>query len=154
MQMVYTPRVDASKSVEKKIEKKYYIPTNIVIDKVGIALPVEQTVIADGAWEISENGVSHLISSAKPGEPKTIIMYGHNTNDRMGPIRWLSMGDEIQLQTSEKIHTYTITETHSLAPNELDVLTKDRGEALIIYTCDGFADKERFLIIAKPSQVE
>jgi LPXTG-site transpeptidase (sortase) family protein len=133
------------------VEKKYAIPTHITIPKVGIDLATEETAIRHGAWQISDIGASHLTDSARPGEDGPIIMYSHNTNERFGPIRWLSKGEEIKIKTADgKEHAYKITQTMTVSPSKMDVFTQRRGETLILYTCDGFADLERFIVIATP----
>lgn len=144
--MFFTPKV-------VPVQKIYAVPTEIKIPKVAIDLPIEQTAINNGTWQVSEKGASHLTISARPGEKGTIIMYSHNTNERFGPIRWLSKGDSIQIKSADgKTHTYKVTETMTIAPNKMDVLTQKRGEALLLYTCDGFADLQRFVLIATPDK--
>jgi LPXTG-site transpeptidase (sortase) family protein len=131
----------------------YPKPTQIIIPKVSIDLPVEQTAINKGVWQVSEKGASHLTVSARPGEKGTIIMYSHNTNERFGPIRWLSKGDMIQVKTADgKTHAYKITQTMTVAPNKMDIFTQNKGETLILYTCDGFADLQRFVLLAVPAR--
>ncbi len=133
------------------VKKIHAIPTELIIKKVRIDLPLEETAINNGVWQIAENGVSHLTVSARPGENGPIIMYGHNTNDRLGPIRWLSKGDTIEINTADhKTYNYIIRQTMTVAPNKMDIFTQQKGETLILYTCDGFADLQRFVIIALP----
>src|SRR5688572_23029778 len=79
----FTPRV-------VPVEKKFPIPTELNIPAVNVHLPIEETAINNGIWQVSQKGVSHLTISARPEENGTIIMYGHNTTERLGPIRWLS----------------------------------------------------------------
>src|SRR5258706_9842038 len=81
----FTPKVPVVKSV-------YASPTWISIPAVQMELPIAQEAIHNGAWGIADNAISHLNVSARPGESGPIILYGHNTNDRFGPIRWLSVG--------------------------------------------------------------
>jgi LPXTG-site transpeptidase (sortase) family protein len=132
------------------VKRTHPIPTQLSIQKLNLNLPVEQTIIYNGVWQVSEY-VSHLTTSARPGEKGAIIMYGHNTLERLGPIRWLSKGDTIEVKTIDnKIHRYKIDQTMTVAPNRLDIFTKRAGETLIIYTCDGFADLQRFVLIALP----
>lgn len=132
------------------VEKTHAIPTQLIIKKIHMDLPIEQTAITNGVWQVSEY-VSHLTTSARPGEEGPIILYGHNTTERLGPIRWLSKGDTIEIKTADnKMHMYTIDETMTVAPHRLDIFTKRAGETLIIYTCDGFADLQRFVLIAVP----
>jgi LPXTG-site transpeptidase (sortase) family protein len=142
---IVTPQI----SSEQHSKKETANPTQIVISKIGIDLPIEETVIKNGIWQISANGASHLTISAKPNEEGTIIMYGHNTTNRFGPIRWLTKGDKIELKTSDgKKYTYVIAKTMKVSPDRMEIF-KQKGETLILYTCDGFADLQRFVVIAK-----
>lgn len=144
------PRASAITSVEKRIEKKYYAPIQIVIAKVGIDLSVEEASITNGVWQIAETGASHLTSSAKPGEQGPIIIYAHNTNDRFGPIRWLEVGDLIQIQTADKKqHDYKISKTLIREHDDVTIFAKIKKETVVLYTCDGFGDTDRFMILAE-----
>ena len=126
-------------------------PVEVRIDKVDIDLPVVETVIANNTWQIADNGISHLAISSRPGENGTIILYGHNTDDRFGPIRWLSVGDTIQLtNTDSKTFTYIIKKIVTVSPSDTKILTSQKGPTLILYTCTGFADLQRYVLIAKP----
>ncbi|HET9946818.1 MAG TPA: sortase [Patescibacteria group bacterium] len=127
-------------------------PTDISIPNVDITLPVFETVIAQGVWQIADNGVSHLAESARPGENGTIIVYAHNTNDRFGPLLWVSTGQTITLTNKDKkqFH-YTIKKIATVDPTDTKILSSQKGETLILYTCVGFADLKRLVIIAKPS---
>jgi LPXTG-site transpeptidase (sortase) family protein len=148
--MYFPPSLKATQG--QGTHNQYPLPIEITIPKVDINLPIEETAINRGVWQISRIGASHLTISARPGEKGAIIMYSHNTNERFGPIRWLSKGDSIKLKTADnKTHTYKITQTMTVSPNQMDVFTQNKGETLILYTCDGFADLQRFVIIAKPS---
>lgn len=131
--------------------KQFAIPTFISIPAVNMKLPIFETAITHGIWEVADGGISHLNVSARPGENGPIILYGHNTNNRFGPIRWLSKGEEITITTSKNVpRTYTIIRTVDVSPNEVSILLFQKGETLILYTCDGFADLQRFIVIAKP----
>lgn len=142
---IVTPQI----SSEQQSKKETANPTKIVIPKVGIDLAIEETVITNGVWQISAKGASHLAKSASPDEKGTIIMYGHNTNNRFGPIRWLTKGEKIELQTSDgKKHVYVVSELKKVTPDRMDIF-EQKGETLILYTCDGFADLQRFVVIAK-----
>jgi len=133
------------------VQKTQAIPTELIIPRIFVNLPIEETAINNGAWQVSQNGASHLTISARPGEQGTIIMYGHNSTERLGPIRWLLKGDIIEIKNADnKTYSYKISETIKVSPSKMDIFTNKNKEVLIIYTCDGFADLERFVIIAKP----
>jgi LPXTG-site transpeptidase (sortase) family protein len=134
-------------------EKVYTAPIAIDIPAVNIKLPVEETTVRNNVWGISSKGASHLFDSANPGQSGPIIFYGHNTNDRFGPIRWLKKGKQISVTTADtKIHRYTIVDTLTVDPNQLAVFFSRKQETLYLYTCDGFADLKRFIIIAEPEK--
>lgn len=133
------------------IHKQLPLPSWISIPSVAIELPIQETQLHGNTWEIADYAISHLAISARPGEDGPIILYGHNTNDRFGPIRWLHTGEIIELKTTKnKTYTYKIVKTVEVNPNQVDVLVNQKGQTLILYTCSGFADLKRFVIIAKP----
>ena len=126
-------------------------PASIEIKRVKINLPIEQTNIFSGKWEVAKNGASHLISSGVPGKQNIIVIYAHNTKDRFGNIRLLKKEDEIYIKSKDgKIHTYVVDKTFSVKPSEINVLKPQDTEVLTLYTCDGFADSMRFIVQAKP----
>lgn len=141
----FTPKVPV-------VVKQYASPTWISIPSVDMELPIHETAIQNNAWGIDANAISHLNISARPGETGPIILYGHNTNGRFGPIRWLTAGKSIELLSGDgKRHEYTIEKTVEVDPNQVGILLSQKGETLILYTCSGFADLKRFVVIAKPS---
>lgn len=140
----FTPKVPV-------IQKQYPAPTWISVPSVQMELPIVEEAISRGSWGVADNGISHLNTSARPQEMGPIILYGHNTDDRFGPIRWLSVGAKITLTAgANKQYTYVVTKTLEVSPNQVSVLLSQKGETLILYTCDGFADLQRFVVIAKP----
>ncbi len=142
----FTPQVVPVKST-------YAVPTRIIIPSVDINLPIQETAISHGVWQIADSGISHLAISARPGENGAIILYGHNTNDRFGPIRWVLVGQRIIITTKDgSAHAYKVVERKDVSPSDVSALIRPTKETLILYTCDGFADLQRFLLIAQPIQ--
>ncbi len=134
------------------VQKILPAPTWVSIPAVQMELPIFETAIHSGVWGIADNGISHLTISARPGETGPIILYGHNTNDRFGPIRWLKIGDKIALTAgTNKPYTYVVEKVVEVSPSDVSILLSQKGQTLILYTCDGFADLQRFVVIAKPS---
>ncbi|MDP2638490.1 MAG: sortase [Candidatus Levybacteria bacterium] len=130
-------------------------PVQITISRLNIDLPIFETIIADNFWEIASDGASHLATSGRPGENNTSILYAHNTNDRFGPLLWIEKGDEIKIKTSdEKEYAYIVTDNQTVDPNQTKILTSQKGETLVLYTCTGFADLKRYVVIAKPQSTK
>ncbi len=127
-------------------------PTFVTIKDLHILLPIQETAIQDGDWQIDGNGASHLAISARPGESGPIIIYAHNTLDRFGSLPYTSVGEEILITTADgKNHTYKVTQTMTVDPHQTDILTDQKDETLILYTCTGFADLQRFVVFARPA---
>lgn len=127
-------------------------PTEIRVKSLDLDLPVLETVIANDTWQIADNGISHLTTSARPGENGTIILYGHNTNERFGPLLLIHLGDTITLTSADnKTHIYVVKKLSTVKPSDTKILTSQIGPTLLLYTCTSFADLERFVVIAKPN---
>ncbi len=127
------------------------LPTFIAIKDNNIFLPIKETIIQNGVWEVSTDGASHLATSSRPGENGTIIIYGHNTLAEFGSIPYVSLGEPIIISASDgKTYTYIIKKTAVVDPTDVSILKNQQGETLILYTCYGFADLQRFVVVAKP----
>lgn len=127
-------------------------PTSINIPKVYLNLPITEANITDGTWEISPDGASHWNNSANPGEAGNIIIYAHNKTNLFGPIRWLSLGEKIIITDSNgSQHHYQITEITTVSPDQIDYIQPKNEETLTLYTCAGWWDNQRYLVVAKPA---
>lgn len=126
------------------------LPEKILISKVGIDLPVLPTEVIDGSWEVSDEGASYLLGSGIPGREGNVIIYSHNKNHLFGPIRWLGEDDEIRLINKKGDEfIYRIKETKTVSPETIEVLSPTEEATLTLYTCAGFLDRERFVVVAK-----
>ena len=137
----------------KTAAKRPAIPTHIAIDQTTMDFPIFETVIQHGVWQVADDGASHLTISARPGENGTIIIYAHNLLSRFGSLPYVSIGQKVTITTADKKqHIYIIKKTQVVDPNDTKVLTSQKGEVLIMYTCYGFADLQRFVVFAYPQK--
>lgn len=126
------------------------LPTRIIIPRVRIDLPVSATTIVDHQWQVSQTGASYLFGSGVPGREGNVIIYGHNENRLFGPIRWLEKDDQIKLiNKKEEEFVYRVLETKTVSPEETEVLAPTEAARLTLYTCAGFLDRERFVVVAE-----
>ncbi len=141
-----------SPSAKVEVEKKLYAkPLSIEIASLKIVLPVAESGIVDGVWQISEKGASHLDTSANPGEGGNVVIYAHNKRVLFGPLRQIRKDAEITLVTEDgKSWNYKVVETVLVTPGDISFVTPRNAETLTLYTCAGFADSKRFIVIAKP----
>ncbi len=132
-------------------ERRGTIPVHIKSYPLGVDVKVQETAIVDGVWQISPNSANYLASSARIGEGGNIVIYGHNTNEILGPIRWAKEGEIIELIDAQgKSHSYKATKIVETDPNDLQYVSVQKEETLTVYTCIGFLDARRFVVVAKP----
>jgi LPXTG-site transpeptidase (sortase) family protein len=125
-------------------------PTHISI-KWFVDVDIDDSVIHDGDWTISEKTASHLTESANPGEKGNIIIYGHNTRQILGNIRALTGKELIRVQTADGVeHHYKIISLQEVDDKQINFLKQTDEEILTLYTCSGFWDKQRFVVQAVP----
>lgn len=127
------------------------LPTFINIPIIQTALPIDETSINFGVWEVKKNNASHLSTSSTPSEKGNIIIYAPNTDTGFKRLTSLSKNDEIFITTLDgKLHTYAIKEMTVVSPIELDAIKDTPVETVTLYTNYGFAGLKRFVVRAFP----
>lgn len=144
-------RLSFSTSIPQATPSSINKPTYIEIPDLSINLPVGETSVENNRWSIYKDGVSHVETSANPGASGNIIMYAHNTKDRFKKLPDIKKGQKIIVTTSDNgKKTYEVVSTHTVSPNDVELLHTTTAETLTIYTCTGFADSKRFVVRATP----
>lgn len=106
--------------------------------------------LLDGRWVIAEQGVSYLEDSGRPGEEVPTVLYGHNTREQLGNIRAMKGGEPITLTTTDGVqHAYDVEFIREVDPKDTSILKEVTGDRLIMYTCSGFWDSRRWVVVAK-----
>ena len=143
----YAPKENSIVTVGTKSE----IPKVLLIPQILVNLEIEEAQIQGNYWPVSESGVSYLKTSSKIGESANLVLYGHNREKLLKKLPQIKKGAEIYLTSSEgKIYKYEVAETLIVKPSDVWILDKGDKEVLTIYTCTGFLDSKRFVVIAKP----
>src|SRR3989344_5207911 len=136
--------VDQVQQENKNKPSKIYIPT------LNKTLEITEGIVQNDRWTISESGVSYLTSSALPGQPGNSIIYGHNKKDILGDLEKVQINDAIHIiMENGNLFSYKVSETKEVKPSQVDILTQTSDERIAIYTCSGFLDQARFVVIAK-----
>jgi LPXTG-site transpeptidase (sortase) family protein len=139
-----------AKEIAKIVSSTGIRPVYIKIYPIGVDVGVKETVIKDGIWVIQPDEASYLVSSAGIGDKGNMIIYGHNKDTILGPIRYIAVGAKIELKGSDgKTYNYEVTKTDTVDPNNLEYILPKSEEVLTIYTCTGFLDSKRFVVVAK-----
>ncbi len=151
----YKPEEVLSKStvvIEEEVKKPRSVkPVGIKIPKVSVDLGVEEGGVVDNVWEISSKGVSHWDQSVSPGEKGNMVIYGHNHNHLFGPIRWLELGDEVEVVNEDgEVFSYKVVLTEVVTSEDVSKIQPTNEEILTMYTCDGVMDSKRYVVRAEP----
>jgi LPXTG-site transpeptidase (sortase) family protein len=135
---------DASYVPSEEVVKIDY-PVALFIPTHKFSLNIYSTSIENGVWEVHPDGVSRLNSV-----PNTIL-YAHNTQDRFGFLKSVKIGDTMTLsyRTGGSVK-YLVTNIKTVNPKDIDVLFPEDKNAIIMYTCTGFADSQRLVVTAIP----
>lgn len=127
-------------------------PTHITIPGF-IDSSITPEMYRDGVWSISATAASHLNTSAYPGQPNNIIIYGHNKPSIFGPLKRLSGTEEILITLADgSIKKYKVLEIKQVTTDQLQYLHPTVGEVLTLYTCAGVFDSERLIVRALPKE--
>ena len=146
------------KNIDWKIEPTHQIqiskktpqkPSRIYIPQMNEILPVSDGYISGDHWVTSQIGVSYYTESALPGQGNTVI-YGHNTAGILGGLWKVHEGDFIYLITNDGNYIkYQVDQRKEIEPTEVQILNQTEDSILTIYTCSGFLDSARFVLVAK-----
>lgn len=131
-------------------EEKAIFPKRVIIERVGIDLPVFARKVIDDDWQLGDEGAYYLIGSGTLGKKGNVVIYGHNTDEILGPARWLKEGELIKVISREgRIYNYQISEIKRVSADDVSILDNFGDYRLTLYTCTGFLDKDRLVIIGK-----
>jgi LPXTG-site transpeptidase (sortase) family protein len=125
-------------------------PIRIQIGQL-VDAPITGGIVEGNNWTLSEQEAVYITQSARPDQPGNIIIYGHNTQKLLGNIRWLRGQETIKLVLDNgRSREYRVTERREIKPEDVWVIQPTDYEVLTLYTCSGFADKNRFVVRAIP----
>lgn len=126
-------------------------PTRLRIPSLRIDADITSGSIRNGVWSVSETHISHLITSAYPGNDGNMIMYGHDKRSILGKLPRIAVGDGIIVEDEEGTeYRYSVTEIHTVPPDDTALIQPTEYPLLTIYTCTGFLNSKRFVVRALP----
>jgi sortase (surface protein transpeptidase) len=125
-------------------------PKKLRISERQIEQDIVLTEVMGGKWENSNHGVSYLVNSAIPGEVGNSIMYGHNWSSILGKLKDVQPNDLVTVQfESGKEKQFLVEYVFEVKPSQVDILGPTDYPRLTIYTCSGFLDRNRLVVVAK-----
>ncbi len=123
-------------------------PTAIRIDKLDKSLPISAALVHDNEWDIFDNQVSWLSTSAIPGEGN-VILYAHDRPEMFGDLNELEIGDIVEVLQSDEWRQYVVREIRSVTPSDVTAILSENNQ-LTLYTCEGSFDQKRLVVYADP----
>lgn len=125
-------------------------PSLIKIDSVNISLPIIPAEIKNNKWEATTQGVSYLKTSAVPGETGNSILYGHNWASLLGNLKKVKPGEKIVVIYSDgTVKEFLVEYSLEVKPDNEDILQNSSDSRITLYTCSGFLDSKRLVVVAK-----
>ena len=126
-------------------------PAKLYIPRLSRILYVSDGYVTGNRWIISQTGVSFYPESALPGTSSgNSVLYGHNTEEILGGLWQVQDGDflYVVLKNGEFVKSQ-VFEKKEITPKQVEILNSSADSRLTIYTCSGFLDTARFVVVGK-----
>ncbi len=136
---------------EKPAEEKVkFIPKRIIIDKVGIDLPVVSVPLKGGTWQVN-TGVANYAEGTNlvSIESGNVGLFAHDRKKGFADIKNLKVGDTISIYGTLHKATYSVEYSSVTVPDKVDVFYSTAEPTLTLVTCDGSFSQKRFIVRAK-----
>lgn len=134
------PQRVAFKNSSITAQSEKYKPLRLIIRSQEIDLPVIEGVIDNQKWPITDDGIIAIGN----------VFYGHNWTNLLGNLVNVNPGEMIEIKYSDnKTQKYIVSITQVVNPDQKDVLNLADENSILIYTCTGFLDSKRFIVVAK-----
>ena len=124
-------------------------PDRITISSLGIDLPVYKATIVNNVWPTTTHGASYLTSSPLPGNKGNSVIYAHDWVSLFGRLVNAKVGQQVVVTYPDWTKkTFVISYTSVVTPDEGTILAPSDDTRLTLYTCTGFLDSHRFVVVA------
>lgn len=125
-------------------------PSFLEIPSINARVQVIPTMISENEWRTSHIGVSYLSSTPIPGDQGNSVFYGHNWAGILKDLPKVKPGDEILITMSNgEIKKFEVETTGVVEPDSTEVIKPTQDSRITIYTCTGFLDLKRFVVVTK-----
>ena len=123
------------------------IPIRLSIDSVNIDSSITTT---KDDWIYPADSLVYLQNTALPGNTGNAVIYGHNFKSLLGDLNKTTLGDTIKVELANgKVLNYRITNKYNVTSDQTHILNQTKDSRLTLFTCSGFLDSKRLVVIAK-----
>jgi len=126
-------------------------PKSIEISSIKANLAIVPALIHGKSWETTSNGVSYLKSTPLPGNRGNSVIYGHNWKNILGDLPQVKPGQKIVITMNDGTKKeFKVEYTATVDPSQTYIIDNTKDTRITIYTCTGFLDSKRFVVVALP----
>lgn len=123
-------------------------PTSVYLPRINKRLPIQAAIVKDNNWQLFDNSVAWLSTSAVPGEGN-VILYAHDWISLWGDLYKMQIGDRVEVGVNGEVYLYEVTESRAVDKTDVESVLSDQNR-LTMYTCEGTFDQKRRVVYAKP----
>src|SRR3989338_2795039 len=125
-------------------------PVRIVISSLNIDLPVKESKIINGYWEVFPDSAGFGLGSAYPEENTgNQVIFAHARPGLFAPLKEIKQGDNITVFTKDSWYSYSVSVIKEVLPSQVEVIAPTADPVLTLYTCSGYADSKRLIVTAR-----
>jgi LPXTG-site transpeptidase (sortase) family protein len=124
-------------------------PTRIIIPDLSIDIPTQRSEIVKGYWEVFEDKAGWGEGSGYPGETGNQVIFAHAREGLFIKLPDIKPGAKIYVTTENGWYSYEVKEIKEVIPSDISVLAPTDDETLTLYTCSGYKDQKRLVVVAK-----
>ena len=125
------------------------IPRRIIIPDLSIDVAVKSSKIINGYWEVYPDTAAWGEGSGLPGSSGNQIIFAHAREGLFLPLQSIKVGDRVYVLSQKDWFTYEVKEIKEVFPNQVEVIAPTPDETLTLYTCSGYKDQKRLVVISK-----
>ena len=125
------------------------IPRRVLIPDIKIDLKVGKARNIEGYWEVFPDKAGWGEGSGLPGNKGNQVIFAHARQGLFLPLRESKVDMRIYVLSSEGWYLYQIEAIKEVYPNQTEVIEATQDETLTLYTCSGYKDTKRLIVIAK-----
>lgn len=125
------------------------MPQRIVVPAISTDIAVKPAKVIKGKWEVFEDSAAFGLGSTEPGKAGNTVIFAHARKGLFLPLRDIKNSDKVYLMTKDKWFAYEVKEIKEVLPSDISVIKPTEDETLTLYTCSGFADSKRLIVVAK-----
>jgi LPXTG-site transpeptidase (sortase) family protein len=123
-------------------------PKRILIPRLEIDLEVKESEIIGGYWEVFDTVAGWGKGSSPPGYIGNQVIFAHAREGLFEGLGEIELKETIYVLNESRWYLYEVNEVKEVHPGQSEVIEQTEDERLTLYTCSGFRDQKRLVIVA------